>query len=159
MSHMSAHCGCLLDRRHSFSSGKQSCCMVHTCTGQSHQILLGRFYMGAKKPRLQGDEHMAVMDELCDAVKSKWPNALLQFEDFQTDRAFDMLDRYRHRQLCFNDDIQGTGAVVTTGWVPGRVPLLVSGQPQAFCSLAVPQFSKSVATVALLTASWVILMH
>lgn len=70
---------------------------------------------GSKEPRLKGDEHMAVVEEFCLAVKKKWPNCLVQFEDFQTDRAFAILQKMRHKLLCFNDDIQGTGAVVTTG--------------------------------------------
>ena len=38
----------------------------------------------------------------------RWPNSLVQFEDFSSDKAQFILDRYRHRHLCFNDDIQGT---------------------------------------------------
>ena len=40
---------------------------------------------------------------------------LIQFEDFATDKAFAILEKMQDRFLCFNDDIQGTGAVVTTG--------------------------------------------
>ena len=40
---------------------------------------------------------------------------LIQFEDFATTHAFAILDKFRDRFLCFNDDIQGTGAVVTSG--------------------------------------------
>ena len=41
------------------------------------------------------------------------PHLLLA--DFETSLAFAILDKMRDRLLCFNDDIQGTGAVVTTG--------------------------------------------
>lgn len=48
---------------------------------------------GTRRDRLTGDEHMAVVEEFCYAVKDKWPHALIQFEDFQTDRAFEILER------------------------------------------------------------------
>jgi malate dehydrogenase (oxaloacetate-decarboxylating)(NADP+) len=55
------------------------------------------------------------MDEFMAAVKEVHPNMVVQFEDFETEKAFKYLDRYRHTQRCFNDDIQGTGAVVLAG--------------------------------------------
>lgn len=61
---------------------------------------------GTKKRRKGGDEHMAVVEEFCYAVKDKWPHALIQFEDFNTDRAFAILERLQDKVLCFNDDIQ-----------------------------------------------------
>lgn len=61
---------------------------------------------GNKKERLTGEQHMEVMEEFCTAVHEKWPHCLVQFEDFPTDRAFAILERFRHRLLCFNDDIQ-----------------------------------------------------
>ncbi|KAL4436957.1 hypothetical protein ABPG75_004096 [Micractinium tetrahymenae] len=77
------------------------------------------FYMGERRPRLEGDEYYGVIDEFCKAVKTLWPHALLQFEDFETERAFEILRRQRSKLLCFNDDIQGTGAVVTSGFING----------------------------------------
>eukprot|EP00891_Asterochloris_glomerata_P000944 jgi/Astpho2/944/Aster-00780 len=88
--------------------------------GTNNQELLDdKFYLGAKEKRLEGDEHMAVVEEFVMAVKKRHPHALIQFEDFQTDRAFAILERFRDKVLCFNDDIQGTGAVVTTGFING----------------------------------------
>ena len=48
------------------------------------------------------------------AVKEVYPNMLVQFEDFETEKAFQYLERYK-AEKCFNDDIQGTGAVVLAG--------------------------------------------
>lgn len=89
------------------------------CGTDRKEMLEDKFYLGKKEPRLRGDEHMAVVEEFCMAVKDKWPNCLVQFEDFQTDRAFAILEKMRDRLLCFNDDIQGTGAVVLTGFING----------------------------------------
>ncbi|KAL4430559.1 hypothetical protein ABPG77_005799 [Micractinium sp. CCAP 211/92] len=83
------------------------------------ELLEDRFYMGERRPRLEGEEYYGVIDEFCKAVKTLWPNALLQFEDFETERAFEILRRQRSKLLCFNDDIQGTGAVVTSGFING----------------------------------------
>jgi malic enzyme len=43
------------------------------------------------------------------------PNVFIQFEDFSSDKAKFILDRYKDDRLCFNDDIQGTGAVCVAG--------------------------------------------
>ena len=75
------------------------------------------FYLGADEPRLTGDAHLAVVTEFCLAVKDKWPNCLIQFEDFKTEDAFRILDHMRHKVLCFNDDIQGTGATILAGLI------------------------------------------
>ena len=68
-------------------------------------------YMGWKHPRITGDEYYKFVDEFIQAVKLRWPKALLQFEDFAQDHATPLLNRYRNELCCFNDDIQGTAAV------------------------------------------------
>jgi malate dehydrogenase (oxaloacetate-decarboxylating)(NADP+) len=55
------------------------------------------------------------VDEFVAAVQARYPDALIQFEDFLTPNAYALLARYRQRVLCFNDDIQGTAAVVLAG--------------------------------------------
>ena len=72
-------------------------------------------YVGVKKPRLTDSQYLAVWDELMDAITYRWPQALVQFEDIRTPYAETLLTRYRRYNTCFNDDIQGTGAMVVAG--------------------------------------------
>jgi len=57
------------------------------------------------------------VEEFVQAVNDKWPRALIQFEDFSNEHAFELLARHRDHYLCFNDDIQGTGAIVAAGFI------------------------------------------
>jgi len=80
--------------------------------GTNNQALLDDpMYMGWRHPRITGDEYYQFVDEFMQAVKVRWPNVLLQFEDFAQDHATPLLNRYRDQLCCFNDDIQGTAAV------------------------------------------------
>jgi malate dehydrogenase (oxaloacetate-decarboxylating)(NADP+) len=72
-------------------------------------------YLGVPKRRIEGRAYVFLVDEFVDAVQSRYPNALIQFEDFLTPNAYALLRRYRDRVLCFNDDIQGTAAVALAG--------------------------------------------
>lgn len=69
------------------------------------------FYIGVPEKRLRGDEYFYMIEEFMEAVRFRWPNVLVQFEDFNSDVAQVLLDKYRDTHLCFNDDIQGTGAI------------------------------------------------
>ena len=72
-------------------------------------------YLGIQKPRLEGDEYFAMVDEFMSAVFERWPDTVVQFEDFESSKAQPILDKYRHTRRCFNDDIQGTGCVTLAG--------------------------------------------
>ncbi len=80
--------------------------------GTNNQALLDDpMYMGWRHPRITGEDYYRFVDEFIQAVKIRWPNVLLQFEDFAQDHATPLLNRYRDQLCCFNDDIQGTAAV------------------------------------------------
>ncbi|WJV60977.1 NAD-dependent malic enzyme [Pectobacteriaceae bacterium C52] len=75
------------------------------------QRLNDPLYMGWRHPRITGDEYYAFVDDFIQAVKNRWPDVLLQFEDFAQNNATPLLNRYRDEICSFNDDIQGTAAV------------------------------------------------
>ena len=72
-------------------------------------------YLGVRSKRLTGEPYFEVLDTFVAAVKKRWPKAIIQWEDFAKDVAFAVLERYRKQVPSFNDDIQGTGAVVLAG--------------------------------------------
>ena len=67
-------------------------------------------YLGERCERLEGDAFFDVVDAFIHAVHARWPEALIQFEDFSNDHAFPLLSRYRDRILCST----------TTSRAPGR---------------------------------------
>ncbi|XP_039167280.1 NAD-dependent malic enzyme 59 kDa isoform, mitochondrial [Eucalyptus grandis] len=84
--------------------------------GTNNQKLLeDRLYLGLRQPRLEGEEYLEIVDEFMEAVFTRWPKAIVQFEDFQFKWAFETLQRYRTRFCMFNDDIQGTAGVALAG--------------------------------------------
>jgi malate dehydrogenase (oxaloacetate-decarboxylating)(NADP+) len=81
----------------------------------NEELLNDPLYLGITHRRVHGDEFYEIADEFVNAATSRWPNVLIQWEDFTNDKAFPLLNRYRDKVLCFNDDIQGTGAVALAG--------------------------------------------
>lgn len=81
----------------------------------NEELLKDPLYLGIKRNRIRGEEYLSFVDQFVQGVKRNFPNAVLQWEDFSKQNAFTLLDKYRDETPSFNDDIQGTGAVVLAG--------------------------------------------
>src|SRR5690554_301266 len=77
----------------------------------NEKLLNDPMYMGARHKRVRGKEYDDFIETFIRAVERRWPQAMIQFEDFAQPNAMPILHRYRDEICCFNDDIQGTAAV------------------------------------------------
>lgn len=77
----------------------------------NQQLINDPLYMGYQQPRISGEEYYNFVDRVIQAIQRRWPNVLIQFEDFAQKNAMPLLEKYRDKICCFNDDIQGTAAV------------------------------------------------
>jgi malate dehydrogenase (oxaloacetate-decarboxylating)(NADP+) len=84
--------------------------------GTNNETLLGDpLYTGLRQPRPPIAELDEFVEEFVTAVQEEFPHCCIQFEDWARADAFRLLGRYRDRVCCFNDDVQGSGAVVLAG--------------------------------------------
>jgi malic enzyme len=82
-------------------------------------LLADPLYLGHRAPRLRGAAYDALVEAFVAGVAEVWPDCVIQWEDFKQHNALRILDRYRGRICSFNDDVQGTAAVVVGGLLAG----------------------------------------
>nr|POE93671.1 nadp-dependent malic enzyme [Quercus suber] len=72
-------------------------------------------YLGSRRDKVSAEEEKEFLDEVMAALTERWPGIVIQYEDFKN--PFPALERYQNTYTMFNDDIQGTGAVITGGFI------------------------------------------
>jgi malate dehydrogenase (oxaloacetate-decarboxylating) len=81
--------------------------------GTDNQALLTEeMYLGNRHPRVRGERYDEMIDSYVDAATRLFPHAMLHWEDFGAANAHRILAKYAGSCCTFNDDIQGTAAVV-----------------------------------------------
>jgi malate dehydrogenase (oxaloacetate-decarboxylating) len=89
-------------------------------------------YLGVRHARLEGKAYDDFMERFVTALHRRFPQVLLQWEDFSKQKAFDVLDRYRDVLPSLNDDVQGTGAVVLAGLLAAQRGSQVNLKEQSY---------------------------
>ena len=111
----------------------------------NEKLLNDPSYVGNRHERIQGKVYDDFVDAYVKAARKLFPNAVLHWEDFGSTNARSILDKYRAQFATFNDDVQGTGAIVLAGllnavklsktsWTEQRV--VVFGAGTAGCGIA-----------------------
>lgn len=108
-------------------------------------LLSDPMYMGWRHPRVSGEQYYDFVDDCLKAIRQRWPDALIQFEDFAQTNAMPLLQRYQDKFCCFNDDIQGTASVTVgtllaaanvTGKRLSQQKVVFAGAGSAGCGIA-----------------------
>ena len=84
--------------------------------GTNNEALLNDpLYLGNRHARIRGERYDSFIEKYLQTAARLFPDALLHFEDFGADNARRILVAYREKYRIFNDDMQGTGAIVNAG--------------------------------------------
>lgn len=96
----------------------------------NEELLNDPLYLGLRQKRASDEELTELVDEIMYELHKRYPYLIIQFEDWSGANAFRFLDRYQNKYPMFNDDIQGTGAVILGGFInAARQSSKASGQP------------------------------
>ncbi|MDT5303849.1 MAG: hypothetical protein QOG79_7273 [Mycobacterium sp.] len=78
----------------------------------NEHLLNDPFYVGNRHARRRGAQYDAFIQTFIETADRRFPHAMVHFEDFGPEHAGAILDKYSPHYCVFNDDVQGTGAVV-----------------------------------------------
>ncbi len=114
--------------------------------GTNNKSLLGdSMYVGWHHERMRGQEYDEFIDLVLTSIHKRWPDAVIQFEDFGPLNATRLLENYRDKMCCFNDDIQGTAAVTVGSLIAAcnkagknlsEAKIVIVGAGSAGCGIA-----------------------
>ena len=86
--------------------------VVLDCGTDNPALLDDEMYLGNRHPRVRGEAYDELIDTYVTAATKLFPRAMLHWEDLGTNNARRVLERYAPVCCTFNDDMQGTAAVV-----------------------------------------------
>lgn len=93
---------------------------VNLDVGTSNEALLNDpFYLGNRHSRVRGEKYDKFIGTYLETVEKLFPKALLHFEDFGPSNARRILVDHADKYRIFNDDLQGTGAIVMAAVISG----------------------------------------
>ena len=92
----------------------------------NEQLLNDQFYVGNRHARRRGAEYDEFIQSYVETAHRLFPHAMLHFEDFGPGNARAILDKYSSDYCVYNDDVQGTGAVIMAALYSG---IKVTGIP------------------------------
>ena len=81
----------------------------------NEQLIHDPLYLGLRQSRPTTEDLYSFVDEFVEAVKEVFPLCCIHFEDWTSEDAVHLLERYRDKICCYNDDVQGTSSVVIAG--------------------------------------------
>ncbi|RWA13881.1 hypothetical protein EKO27_g1182 [Xylaria grammica] len=93
--------------------------VVLDCGTDNEKLLNDELYLGLRKNRVRGEKYDKFVDEFVQSARKLFPRAYIHFEDFGLTNARRILDHYRPKIPCFNDDVQGTGCVTLAAIMAG----------------------------------------
>ncbi|EMR63327.1 putative nad-dependent malic enzyme protein [Eutypa lata UCREL1] len=85
--------------------------VVLDCGTDNQKLLDDDLYLGLRQKRVRGEKYDKFVDNFVQAARTLFPRAYIHFEDFGLSNARRILETYRPKIPCFNDDVQGTGCV------------------------------------------------
>ncbi|MHC9538436.1 MAG: NAD-dependent malic enzyme [Vulcanimicrobiota bacterium] len=86
--------------------------------GTNNESLLNDpLYLGVRQARPSTEDLYSFVDEFVDAVQEVFPECCIHFEDWTGVDAIHLLERYRNKVSCYNDDVQGTAGITLAGMI------------------------------------------